>query len=283
MEGRNSDRDVSKADLFEAMGHPTRIRILQSLATGPLGFSELKHSLGIESNGLLAFHLGKMGEFVRENSEGKYLLTDYGVEALRLSYMLEKPAGNSGGMPLRVASGISGTRVRKLIVLAVVLMAVVAVAAFAVVTYVGSAPVIVSPFTILPHPNLPSPRNEAQLSFTPFYNATAGGAIAYWQNFRLNTTSFVTGSFTSSNGIDVFITPTDSLGTLSASLYRGLGSVTGFTFTTGAVTNGTINVTLTAGRWSLLVIDPSSLNSTLSILQPIRAIALCNTGPVCSP
>jgi hypothetical protein len=143
--------------------------------------------------------------------------------------------------------------------------------------------VIVSPYTILPDPNLPAGRNFAQLSLIPFYNATTTGATAFYRDFRLNTTSLITGNFTSTNGIDIFVVPADSLGTLSASLYRSLGSVTGFTFTTGAVTSGTINVTLIAGRWILLVIDPSSVNSTLSILQSIRAIALYNTGPVCSP
>lgn len=283
MEGKSPDPDLSKAELFEAMGHPTRIRLIQCLAKGPLGFSELKRTLGIESNGLLAFHLGKMGEFVRENAEGKYALTDYGIEALRLSYVLEKPTGNVDGRPLKIASGVIGTHNRKVIVAAVVLVVVLVVAVLAAESYWGSRAAIVSPLVLLSTPNVAPPQNFEQLTFISFYNATTPGLTSFYQYFKLNTTSFVTGSFTSTHGIDVFILPKDSEGTFSASLYKGLGSTTGFTYTTGPVTNGTINVTLTAGSWTIFVIDPAAQNSTLTVLQPIRVIALCDTGPVCGP
>ncbi len=285
MERKSPDQDLSKAELFEAMGHPTRIRLIQCLAKGPQGFSELKHALGIESNGLLAFHLRKMGEFVRENAEGKYALTDYGIEAVRLSYVLEKPTGNADGRPLKITSGVVGTRTKKAIVVAVVLVVVLVVAVFAADLYWRSSPspVIVSPLALLPVPNVSPPQNFEQLTFVPFYNATTGGATSFYLYFRLNTTSFISGSFTSTHGIDVFIFPKDSGGTFSASLYKGLVGATGFTYTTGPVTNGTIDVTLTAGKWTIFVMDPTGQNSTLTILQPIRAIALCDTGPVCGP
>jgi DNA-binding transcriptional ArsR family regulator len=74
--------DASKAEVFEALGHPTRIRLLKCLGEMPLPFSELKRTAGLESNGLLAFHLGKLGGLVRLNPEGAYALTDEGREAL---------------------------------------------------------------------------------------------------------------------------------------------------------------------------------------------------------
>ena len=76
--------NASKAEVFEALGHPTRIRILQELSEKPLAFSELKRATGLESNGLLTFHLGKLKDLVELNAEGAYALTDEGVEALRI-------------------------------------------------------------------------------------------------------------------------------------------------------------------------------------------------------
>jgi DNA-binding transcriptional ArsR family regulator len=76
--------NASKAEIFEALGHPTRIRILQELSEKPLAFSELKRSTGLESNGLLTFHLGRLKDLVKLNPEGAYAVTDEGREALRL-------------------------------------------------------------------------------------------------------------------------------------------------------------------------------------------------------
>ncbi len=76
--------DASRADLFEALGHPNRIRILQVMKPGPLGFAALKRQVGIESSGHLTFHLGKLGGLVSLGSDGRYELTDDGKEALRI-------------------------------------------------------------------------------------------------------------------------------------------------------------------------------------------------------
>jgi DNA-binding transcriptional ArsR family regulator len=76
--------NASKAEVFEALGHPTRIRLLQMLSETPLSFTELKRAAGLDSNGLLTFHLGKMRDLIRLNAEGSYALTDEGREALRV-------------------------------------------------------------------------------------------------------------------------------------------------------------------------------------------------------
>ncbi|MGA1976067.1 MAG: winged helix-turn-helix domain-containing protein [Conexivisphaerales archaeon] len=47
--GDASDFDKSRAELFEALGHPIRIKILHALQDGPLGFADLKRKVGIES------------------------------------------------------------------------------------------------------------------------------------------------------------------------------------------------------------------------------------------
>jgi len=76
--------NASRAEVFEALGHPTRIRLLQCLSEKPLAFSELKRAAGLEGNGVLSFHLGKLAGLVKLNQEGAYALTDEGREALRI-------------------------------------------------------------------------------------------------------------------------------------------------------------------------------------------------------
>lgn len=76
--------DSERAELFEALGHETRIRILQILEESPSSFSELKKGVNIESSGNLSFHLGKLGNLIGTDSNGDYLLTDDGKEAVRV-------------------------------------------------------------------------------------------------------------------------------------------------------------------------------------------------------
>ncbi len=92
--------NASRAEVFEALGHPTRIRILQALSEKALGFSELKRETGIGSGGLLAFHLGKLTSLAKQNPEGSYALTDEGREALRIIEASRKqPEGRSSHRP----------------------------------------------------------------------------------------------------------------------------------------------------------------------------------------
>jgi len=73
---------VDTAELFEAISHPERIRILKILEKQPTSFASLKRQLGIESSGNLDFHLKKLGELVAVREDGLYGLTDAGKEAL---------------------------------------------------------------------------------------------------------------------------------------------------------------------------------------------------------
>lgn len=86
----NSDFNSSRAELFEALGHPLRINILESLSETILGFSELKKRVEIESSGHLQFHLSKLNGLVKITPEGNYKLTDDGKEALRILRTMKK-------------------------------------------------------------------------------------------------------------------------------------------------------------------------------------------------
>jgi len=97
MSGDEAGFDRDRAELHEALSHPTRVRILQILARSPLGFSDLRREAGMESGGLLVFHLDKLGGLVKAE-EGKYALTERGKEALGMA------AGKAqGAVPPRVA------------------------------------------------------------------------------------------------------------------------------------------------------------------------------------
>ncbi len=76
------DFDAIKAELFEAISHPLRIRILEALNEKPMGFAELGRAVGIGGGGHLAFHLNKLRHLVKMNKEGNYELTGDGKEAL---------------------------------------------------------------------------------------------------------------------------------------------------------------------------------------------------------
>ena len=75
------DNGKSEAALFETISHDTRIRSLFLLRNNALGFSELKHQLGIKSSGNLQHHLIKLGTLI-ELHEGLYSLSDHGKEAI---------------------------------------------------------------------------------------------------------------------------------------------------------------------------------------------------------
>jgi len=46
-------------EVFDAISHPLRIKILKVLAKRPLSFNELKRAVNVESSGALDFHLAR--------------------------------------------------------------------------------------------------------------------------------------------------------------------------------------------------------------------------------
>lgn len=82
--GEETDKSWRRAEVFETLAHPTRVKILRILEKQPMSFAELKRTLGIESSGNLQHHLGKLGDLIKKTDDGKYALTDDAREALRL-------------------------------------------------------------------------------------------------------------------------------------------------------------------------------------------------------
>ena len=77
---QNHERE--RAEVFDALGHPTRINILKLLSSGSLSFSELKKKTGIESSGHLQHHLAKLNGLITTDEHGNYRLSDTGNDAL---------------------------------------------------------------------------------------------------------------------------------------------------------------------------------------------------------
>lgn len=90
---KSNNKDKERAELFDALGHPTRIAILKALSGKPFSFSELKKKLGIDSSGHLQHHLNKLGDLIKTNEYGKYHLSDQGRDAL---YMIKTVEWTSG-------------------------------------------------------------------------------------------------------------------------------------------------------------------------------------------
>jgi hypothetical protein len=88
-------------------------------------FSELKRATGIESSGLLSFHLGKLVHLVAEESDGTYTPTDQGREALRMIQITTQ------GTEQTIKVRTSGRRMY-LVVTALVLVCLVALGSFAI-------------------------------------------------------------------------------------------------------------------------------------------------------
>jgi DNA-binding transcriptional ArsR family regulator len=82
MSVENIDEDRKRAELFDALSHPTRITILKALAEEPMGFADLKKKVGIESSGHLQHHINKLSGLVKTGDYGKYTLSDQGKDAL---------------------------------------------------------------------------------------------------------------------------------------------------------------------------------------------------------
>ncbi|MEM0171491.1 MAG: helix-turn-helix domain-containing protein [Thermoproteota archaeon] len=83
----------NSTEVFDVISHPMRVKILKVLAKSPMGFSELKKTLGIESSGELSFHLNKMKSLLDKDSEGRYALNKTDYAGLKPLETWRNPAG----------------------------------------------------------------------------------------------------------------------------------------------------------------------------------------------
>ena len=91
------EKDRQRAEVFDALGHPTRIAILKALSEGALGFADLKKKTAIDSSGHLQHHLTKLNGLIKTDEYGKYCLSDQGKDALLTVQTVENATAKSNG------------------------------------------------------------------------------------------------------------------------------------------------------------------------------------------
>jgi DNA-binding HxlR family transcriptional regulator len=89
------EQDRQRSEVFDALGHPTRIRILKVLSECSLGFADLKKKTGIKSSGHLQHHLTKLNDLIRTDEYSKYCLSEEGKDALLAIQTVENMAGGT--------------------------------------------------------------------------------------------------------------------------------------------------------------------------------------------
>lgn len=90
------EQDRQRAEVFDALGHPTRILILKVLSEGVVGFADLKKKTAIESGGHLQHHLTKLDGLIKTDEYGKYCLSDQGRDALLMVQTVESSTTKKG-------------------------------------------------------------------------------------------------------------------------------------------------------------------------------------------
>jgi DNA-binding HxlR family transcriptional regulator len=137
--GKEMENDRQRAEVFDALGHPTRIAILKALREGTLGFAELKKKVDIESSGHIQHHLTKLDGLIKTDAYGKYCLSDQGKDALVTVETVENASGTRAKNSEKVHSRrLNGKLLLKSVsVLLVALL--IASSAFAVYEYSQTA------------------------------------------------------------------------------------------------------------------------------------------------
>ncbi len=81
--------DRQRAEVFDALGHTTRILILKAVSEGSMGFADLKKKINVDSSGQLQHHLNKLNGLIKTDEYGKYCLSDQGKDALHTVQLVE--------------------------------------------------------------------------------------------------------------------------------------------------------------------------------------------------
>jgi len=127
------DLDRRRAEVFDALSHPTRIMILKALSDEAVGFADLKKKLSIESSGHLQHHLNKLNDLVKTDEYGKYTLSDQGKDALLSVQTVERTAKLEPKQDVKVHRSKKNIRLLSIVVALSLLLAVSST--FAVVEY----------------------------------------------------------------------------------------------------------------------------------------------------
>lgn len=166
------DRDRQRAEVFDALGHPTRITILKALSEGPLGFADLKKKTTIESSGHLQHHLSKLNGLIKTDENGKYCLSEQGKDALLTVQTVEKSSAATKNSEKRLF------RLNKLALLksASILLVALLIASSAIAIYEFN-------------------QSASLKEENDFFNKLDPQAAAFYNQFRIIPTAYANSSF----------------------------------------------------------------------------------------
>jgi DNA-binding HxlR family transcriptional regulator len=191
------EQDKQRAEVFDALGHPTRILILKVLSEGSLGFADLKKKTAIDSSGHLQHHLTKLNGLIKTDEYGKYCLSEQGKDALLTVQTVEnaspkKEAKEQGNKHLKV--GLKPV---------VVLLTVLLITSSAIAIYEYNQTLILEKGSLSPQilTSYGSVNNGLQLSITLHSGKTQykiGEVVPI--TFTINNVSNQTLTFTNVNG-----------------------------------------------------------------------------------
>ena len=122
--------DATRAEFFEAIGHPLRIKIIQTLGHERMGSAGLKKEIGIESSGHLAFHLAKLSRMVALGQDGLYGLTAEGYDALKMVEAVTQSGGDERKLAVRTPTRSNKGHTALLVVLVIGLLVLASFAAY---------------------------------------------------------------------------------------------------------------------------------------------------------
>jgi DNA-binding transcriptional ArsR family regulator len=123
MGAESVDEDRRRAEVFDALSHPTRITILKALTEAPMGFADLKKKLGIESSGHLQHHISKLNGLIKTDDYGKYTLSDQGKDALHSIETVESVAKAKANEKEKIHTSKRNVVLKSMVLILAVLLA----------------------------------------------------------------------------------------------------------------------------------------------------------------
>lgn len=124
------DKERRQVEVFDALGHPTRIMILKALSEEPMGFADLKKKLNMESSGHIQHHLSKLAGLIKTDDNGKYTLSDQGKDALISVETVEKVAKSGTRQNGKAHSGIKNVALKSVVIALAFLLVATSTIAF---------------------------------------------------------------------------------------------------------------------------------------------------------
>ena len=169
-----------------------------------------------------------------------------------------------------------GLKARKVIIVVFLLGALLASIVFLSLIVAGFpalAPRIASERVII------SGGGEGQ-TFLPYFNYSSSssypyhnGVMALGGGFKLNQTSLISGTLSSTSGIDLFFFSLNNTSYLLEPSFNGTGTMYpgSYVYTTGSVISARVGVVLPAGTYGFVLLNPSPIPSNVTSATRIIA------------